>query len=290
MPAIDIHVPAILALCSALLFAVSDQLQARGLEHIDAGSAAVVSIGSATLAFWLMAPWLMSWSAWTSAAAILFALTGIFRPALSQTLALMAIKHMGPTLASAFAATSPLFGAGLAIVILGEVLTPSTAAGTLAIVAGCIVASLRPQGLKRAWPLWAIVLPLGAALIRAGAHVVTKIGFREVPDPYFAAFVAMTVSTGIAFGAARAQGIGIASRTRAYGWFAIGGALNALSLLSLNTALKLGSVVTVAPIVAATPVFTLLLGLIVFRREVITWRTVLTIALIVPGVILVALR
>ena len=44
------------------------------------------------------------------------------------------------------------------------------------------------------------------------------------------------------------------------------------------------------PIVSATPVFTMLLGLLVFGREIVTWRTVATIALIVPGVVLVALH
>jgi drug/metabolite transporter (DMT)-like permease len=48
-------------------------------------------------------------------------------------------------------------------------------------------------------------------------------------------------------------------------------------------------VVAVVPIVSATPVFTLLLGFFYFGRETITWRTVATIGLIVPGVILVAL-
>jgi len=49
-------------------------------------------------------------------------------------------------------------------------------------------------------------------------------------------------------------------------------------------------VVAVVPIVSATPVFTLLLGLLLFGRERITWRTLATIALIVPGVVLVALH
>ena len=43
------------------------------------------------------------------------------------------------------------------------------------------------------------------------------------------------------------------------------------------------------PIVSATPIFTMAMGFFYFGREVITWRTVATIALIVPGVILVAL-
>jgi len=52
--------------------------------------------------------------------------------------------------------------------------------------------------------------------------------------------------------------------------------------------LNLGEVVKIIPIVALSPVFTLLLGLFVFRRETLTLRIVLALLLIVPGVILVA--
>jgi drug/metabolite transporter (DMT)-like permease len=45
----------------------------------------------------------------------------------------------------------------------------------------------------------------------------------------------------------------------------------------------------VIPIVSATPLFTLLMTFVYFGRETITWRTIATIALIVPGVIVVAL-
>jgi drug/metabolite transporter (DMT)-like permease len=48
--------------------------------------------------------------------------------------------------------------------------------------------------------------------------------------------------------------------------------------------------VSVMPIVSASPVFTMLLGYLVFRREVITWQTLATIALVVPGVILVVMN
>ena len=67
------------------------------------------------------------------------------------------------------------------------------------------------------------------------------------------------------------------------------GVANALSIQFLNNALFVGSLLTTMPIVSATPIFTLLLGVYWFGRETISWRTVATIALIVPGVTLVAL-
>jgi len=48
-------------------------------------------------------------------------------------------------------------------------------------------------------------------------------------------------------------------------------------------------VTSLIPIVSATPLFTLLMTLLYFGRETITWRTIATIILIVPGVIVVAL-
>jgi uncharacterized membrane protein len=71
-------------------------------------------------------------------------------------------------------------------------------------------------------------------------------------------------------------------------WFVAAGIAIALSLQFLNNALSIGDVVTVLPIVSAAPIFTLLMGVLYFGRETITWRTVATMALIVPGVILVA--
>ena len=63
-----------------------------------------------------------------------------------------------------------------------------------------------------------------------------------------------------------------------------------MSIFSLNTALEKGNVVTVMPVSSAGPVFTLLLGLFVFRHETITWRTVASIGLVIAGVVLVILR
>jgi len=72
-------------------------------------------------------------------------------------------------------------------------------------------------------------------------------------------------------------------------WFVAAGMSNALSVQFLNNALAIGEVVAVIPIVSATPLFTLLMTLLYFGRETITWRTFATIILIVPGVIVVAL-
>jgi uncharacterized membrane protein len=275
---------------SALLFALSNHFTNMGLQRSDARSGTLVSVATSAGAYWLFAPlYLQGWY-WLTSAALLFAVVGIIRPALSTTLAISSIKLMGPTLTSSLTAATPIFGAIFAIAVLGERLTLPIAAGTAAVVAGAVVAAWNPRGLKRSWPLWAIALPLGASLIRAIGHIATKYGLIEVNSPSFAVLVGNTVSLATAVVLFRREGGVPASGTRAGNlWFFAAGIANALSLQFLNNALAVGDVVAVVPIVSATPVFTLLFGMLYFGRETITWRTIATMALIVPGVILVAL-
>ena len=67
-------------------------------------------------------------------------------------------------------------------------------------------------------------------------------------------------------------------------------ALAALGIVGLGIALNIGSVIVVSPLIATTPVFTLLLGYMVFRREVITWPNVAAIVLIIIGCVLIVFR
>ncbi len=277
------------ALCSAFLFALSNHFSSMGLAKSDPRTATIVSIAASAVAYWIFAPFFIERWYWFTYAALLFALVGIFRPALSSALAMSSIDKMGPTLTSALTASAPLFGAFWAIAVLGEKMTWPIFVGTLAVIAGAIVAAWNPKGLKRTWPLWALVLPLGAAFIRATGHAVTKIGLGEVPSPSFAVFMGNTVSLGTSAAAYKLEGRPVSGNFSSWRWFIAAGIANALSIQFLNNALFAGTLLSTMPIVSASPVFTMLLGLFVFKRETITWRTVATIALIVPGVILVAI-
>lgn len=276
-------------LASAFLFALSNHFSNMGLARSDARTGTLVSIATSAAAYWLFAPLFLKGWYWLTTAALLFAIVGVIRPAISTTLAISSIKMMGPTLTSSLTAVTPIFGAIFAILILGERMSLPIAIGTAAVVVGAVVAAWNRRGLKRTWPLWAIGLPLGASLIRAIGHIGTKYGLLEVDSPSFAVLVGNTVSLGTALLVYGHEGHPLSPKGNGNGWFFAAGIANALSLQFLNNALAFGDVVAVMPIVSATPVFTLLLGFFIFGREVITWRTVATIALIVPGVVLVAL-
>ncbi len=284
--------PTLLAFTSAFLFAVSVQFQNLGLRYADSRTGTLIQILAATALYWLLTPWFLLSTYWFTSAVLVFAAIGLFRPFLSANLALAGVRHLGPTLATTLASTAPLFAALFAVILLGESLSPPVLTGTVVIVLAITLLTRRPGQSNTAWPLWALLLPLGAAAFRALGHAFTKYGLETVAEPLFAGLVGYTVSLLIAgttsIASARRRVLRIHWHPGLL-WFYIGGTINGIAIWSLNTALGMGSVVTVVPIVSLSPIFSFFLGLLVFRRETFTARIVISILLVVPGVILVSM-
>ena len=283
------YLPSILALTSAFMFAVSAHVQNIGLDGKNAQTASFVIIVTTAAMFWLAAPIFVQTNNWWSTATLLFAASGLLRPTLSISLWTHGIRLLGPTLNSGMGAVGPIFTAMAAYVIVGEQMTLPIAIGTAAVVAGIFVASFRGKRSVTAWPWWAILLPMAAELLRAIAHSITKVGFDEVPDPFFAALMATTVGAVTLAIRFLAQGSKPDLATPGLKWFVLTGMITSVAFFLLNIALEIGKVITVIPLVAISPIFAMLLGLTVFGRETITWRTFVTIGLVVPGVVLVSL-
>jgi len=302
--------PLLLALTAAFLFALGSHIQNLGLPHIGARQGAMVSITASAGMFWLLSPFLMTWSYWLHPSMLIFVLVGLFRPALSASLAVTGMRYLGPTLSSTLASTSPLFGSALGVLWLGEVITGPLALGTLGIVVSIVLLSRRKSGvdLKTDWPTWALLLPIGAAALRSLGHVLSKVGMQDIPDPYFAGLVGFTVSAivmnGVNIVRGRAPRAADGTHDRAQRgpapngpidwsspgprWFAAAGLCFGTAIVALNSALLLGDVVVVVPIVAASPIFTLLLSIIVFRKEKLTPKVVLAVCIVVPSVAVIA--
>ena len=283
--------PVLFALASALLFALGAHFQNLGLAGVKSDSGAAISIATSAIFFWLMAPFLLVGANWSQSAVWIFVLIGLFRPAVSANLAVAGMRYLGPTLGSTLSATSPLFAAALGVLWLGESLTWATALGTAGIIAAVVMLARRDARAAVTWPLWALALPVGAAAVRSMAHVLSKIGLDNIPDPYFAGLVGFSVSALIMVVVQRLRAGRQPVPWRSGGpyWFMAAGVIMGTSILSLNTALMRGQIVTVVPIVACSPVFTMLLSVLVFRREQLTARIVLAVFAVVPSVILIAL-
>jgi drug/metabolite transporter (DMT)-like permease len=293
MPALFENTPPVLfALTAAFLFAVGGQLQFIGLSNIDSRNGTMITIATSALFYWAMAPFLLDWSHWTQPAVFIFILAGLFRPSVSANLSVAGIRHLGPTLSSTLSATAPIFGATLGVLWLGETLTWPIAMGTGGVIAAIILLSKKDSRAQATWPLWALTLPIGAAAVRSLAHVLSKIGMEDIPDPYFAGLIGFSVSAVVTIlnQSMRRKSVTLQWRNKSLYWFVASGFSFGIAVISLNTALMRGQIVTVVPIVSAAPIFSMLLSIIVFRREKLTARIVLAVFLVVPSVTYIALN
>ena len=278
------------SLLSATLFGLSEQVLNLGLRHADSRTGTMLSLSGSAAFYWLTAPFFVEAWYWLHPAALIFVAAGLVRPFLSANLALAGTRYLGPTLAATIASTSPFFAALIGVFWLEESLTWPLAIGTFVIVAamGLLVT---PGRTKADWPLWSLTLPLGAAAIRAFGHALSKVGLAFVPSAHFSGLASVTVSLLLALLTERLRGEArprISWQRPGLLWFVLAGLINGTSLLSLNTALKTGDLIVVAPIVAAAPFVSLILSRYLFRAEVLTRRGVIALLLIVPAVMLVA--
>ncbi|MDE0993926.1 MAG: hypothetical protein OSA23_12240 [Rhodospirillales bacterium] len=62
------------------------------------------------------------------------------------------------------------------------------------------------------------------------------------------------------------------------------------AIMSLSTALLTGKITAVVPIVAASLIFSMLLSILIFKRECLTSSVVLAVFMVVPSVIFIALN
>lgn len=251
----------------------------------------MLSIGASVALYWLTAPFYLNFSNFLIPATLIFVALGFVRPALSANLSVAAIRHIGPTLTEALSATTPLFGALFGILILGEMLTWQIALGTGGIVLSVLALTRRDKKVPSIWPLWALALPVGAAVIRAFGHGFSKIAMEDIPDPYFAGLVALTVSFFLTAGLHLRKGerTKISFRQSGTYWFLASGAVFCVATFLLNVALLKGDIITIVPIVSAAPIFSMLLSIFIFRRETINLRVFLAVAIVMPSVVLIAL-
>ena len=260
-----------------------------GLRHIHPLSGAAISIPSFTLCFLLASPFLLHGETVVWSAVPIFAAIGLVFPALLTLLTFAANRSLGPVVTASLGNISPLFSVLLAIVVLGEPLRLWQFAGLLAIVAGVFVITITRTQDMRNWRTWALLLPLGAAVLRGIIPPVIKIGLELWPSPIAAGLVGYIFSTMTVLTVERVRN----GRFMAQGpipgrlWFALTGIVNGIGTLLIYAAVGAGRVSVVVPIIAAYPIVTVGLNMLVFGRTQGASRLAAGAAMTVFGVVLI---
>ena len=275
---------ALLALVAAACFGSALVVTQFGLRHARPVAGATVSVTCTLVAWCALSPVLLDLDGWHAGALAIFALVGLFYPAVVTLLTYESNRQLGPTLTGAISCTAPLFAVLTAVLFLEERLTLPTAIGAAIIVCGLLMLSARAP--LRTPPGWRLVLPVSGAVLRGIAQTLTKFGLVLWPSPFTAALVGYTTSAAVMWGADAAASSGTGRRMTRTGvfWFMAVGALNGSAVLLMYHALNIGSVSVVSPIVATYPLFTMLFSAIFLKTEALSTRAIAGVILAIVGV------
>ena len=185
----------VFAILSAIFFALASIIAKYALAYLDELTGAFISVLTMAVVFWCVAIWNLEWDFWYSEATLYFVIAGLFLPALGQRFQILAVKHVGPTLTSAIGAFLPLFAILPAILYLGETVTLFQFVGITLLVGGLILAAVGRGISWRRRAFYLVILPLCAAIVRAIAQPISKVGYNILAEPMFAMMVMTTVSS-----------------------------------------------------------------------------------------------
>lgn len=216
-----------------------------------------------------------------------FVLAGLIGTVAGRLLRFAAIDRVGASVSAAIINLSPFISAALAIVVLGERVTPPVLAGTAVIVVGTALlsASGRQVGFRPRY----LLLPLLAATCFGVVMVLRKVALADTgPMVGFAVNVTagLVAYTAYLVASGRLEIMRCGGRSLAH--FVVAGLTDNLGVFLTLAALQGGAVSVVAPLAGVSPIFMLLLSWLFLRGiERLTARVVVGTLLVVLGVYLV---
>jgi uncharacterized membrane protein len=274
---------------AALCFSIAHIFVRRGLEGSNALTGSVISLGTSTVIFWTLAIVLAPLALLASPAIGYFMAGGFFAPAIGQTLGYIGMERIGVARSSPIVNTSPMFSSIFAVLLLGEIWLAQNILGTFLVISGVVILSTsRPAGGK--WHKKDVIYPVLAALAFGISTTFRKTGLMTVNVPLLAA--AVTVGTAfvvlLAIVGLKGGKQILRFNRQSSSWLFAGAVINSAAILSFFSALNVGAIVRVEPLVACNPLLTILWASIFLRQfETLSWRVVGGALVTVAGTVLV---
>jgi drug/metabolite transporter (DMT)-like permease len=275
---------------AALCFSIAHLLVRRGLVHSNALTGSFVSLATSAAALWLLLPLFIPLSALWAPAVGYFIAAGFFAPAIGQTLGYLGIERIGVARSTPIVNSAPIFSSLLAVFFLGEVWVLQNIIGTSLVIIGVIILSAS-QPAAGQWRHLDVIYPILGALAFGVSTTFRKTGLMAVQIPILAA--AVTVGTAFFVLLAIVQMRGgrrvLKLNRQSGGWLLAAALVNTGAILSVFSALNVGSIVKVEPLIACNPLLTLLWASIFLQKiEALSARTLVGALVTVTGTVLVA--
>ncbi|MFQ5693047.1 MAG: EamA family transporter, partial [Nitrospinota bacterium] len=207
----------------------------------------------------------------------------------------LSIDRLGPARGITLKGTSPFFGVAIAVIFLGERPNAQVVLGLFLVAGG--VMYLTSEAGSRVGLNRDLALPLIAAFFGGLAPNLTKLALAYMSDPTLGVIFAVSgglvaMFIGNHLLARRPEGRFWlrASSARAVLLFSPMGILAALGFITYYSALSLGSVAVVVPLVQTSPFLAILLSrLLIQEQEGVNLRLVLSSAAVVLGAVSITL-
>ncbi|MDH3443139.1 MAG: DMT family transporter [Deltaproteobacteria bacterium] len=283
--------PQLIALAAALSYATSGIAARRGMRYSTPITVTLVSLTVHALGLWsilLMTKGVPEVSLWVL---LLFFITGTLQPVI-RLCTYAGIFYMGASRGTTVRSSHPLFSTSIAILFLGERLNVWIAAGTLLIVVGVTLISWQPEAERGTYRWWHLAFPLGAALLAGISHPIRRYALGLANEPLFFAAMVGLVSLGwmTSYLVLPVKKEGPVWHPKAAAPFLIAGVFETLGIFLVITALSVGQVVIVSPIVATSPLW-ILVGTWLFLRgiENLHFRIIAGAISVVAGTVAISL-
>ena len=281
----NLYIP-LLALGAALCFSSGQICSRLGLNHGTPTSAISFSLFTSTAVLLVVLGPLASRAVAPTAGVLLFTGAGVLSPFCTQILLFISANKVGISRASPLRNTTPLFAGIVAVLWLGETVTVAIATGTLLIIFGASLLGMRDSEQAVPYQPIYLLLPVMAAFLGGFASPMRKHGYSLIDSVPMAvclvqggAFVALVLYL-LATGKYRE----LILRRETLWWFGLSGLLNSAAVTMNMTALEMGDVVLVSPLISTTPLFTVILSTIFLRSfERVTLKVLVGAAAICLG-------
>lgn len=227
----------------------------------------------------------------TRGSILAFVAAGVVGTLLGRVFYYTSIQRIGASRSEPLKASQPLHATLIAVIVLGERVTPGHVVGILLIVAGIAAISWetsRGDGATDGAGL-ALLLPLAAAFLFGIEPTLAKVGFAE-GTPILVGLAIKTVAATAGFLAYLRLRNDLPTlavfRTRSVRWYLLAGLANTAFLFLYYASLSIAPVSVVVPIIQTSPLIVMVLSVAFLSRlERVTWKLLTGACVVVGGAV-----
>ncbi len=284
--------PQLIALVSAVSYGAGGVFARLGLRDSTPFTAAYVALGVRTVGLWSTVFLTGGIPTVTLTSLLLVCFLGALQTATSL-LTFTGIHRIGAARNSPLRNTFPLWSAVIAITVLKEDASLAVLTGTVLVVLGIGLISRSVEKKSEPYRWWYVLFPLLAGFFAGVAFPIRRYALSLSNEPLF--FSALLAAISFAclpiYLLLRVMNMRFVWHRKALPFYVLSGVMESAGALLSMIATSVGQVVLVAPIVATTPFWTLVLVVVFLRGlEHVNSRTVLGTLCVIMGSIAIILR